>query len=178
MATTANRAYPYPIASDNVRPYEDIQLLADAVDADVNPIFTAWTAYTPTLTADSGSPAAGTGGTLTGRYKQLGKTVHIAVQFLLGTGFVSGTGGWYLSLPVGLSARTAQRPTGAGYYRDTSAAGGGHFNGLAVVRTDIDASKIAFFDGNGHNQVGGSLAQPFAWAAADYLNASLTYEVA
>ncbi len=36
MATTANRAYPYPTSTDDVRPHEDIEALADAVDADVD----------------------------------------------------------------------------------------------------------------------------------------------
>lgn len=35
-ATTANRAYPYPQATNNVRPYEHIQQLAEAIDTDVN----------------------------------------------------------------------------------------------------------------------------------------------
>jgi hypothetical protein len=43
MATTSNRGYPYPTSGDDVRPHEDIEALADAVDADVealdNPVF-------------------------------------------------------------------------------------------------------------------------------------------
>jgi hypothetical protein len=37
-ATTANRAYPYPLFSDSVAPQDDIAALANAVDADVNTI--------------------------------------------------------------------------------------------------------------------------------------------
>ncbi len=37
-ATTSNRGYPYPQSTDDFRPYEDIQALAEAVDADVEPL--------------------------------------------------------------------------------------------------------------------------------------------
>lgn len=40
MGATANRSYPYPADSDPVRPYEDIQELAEAVDTDVNALAT------------------------------------------------------------------------------------------------------------------------------------------
>lgn len=67
-ATTSNRSYPYPQSTDDVRPYQDIQALAEAVDADVDPFLdpcichcvqtvvqTGWTSatYTPiTFTAE------------------------------------------------------------------------------------------------------------------------------
>lgn len=34
--TTANRAYPYPETTDDVRPYADIQALAEALDIDID----------------------------------------------------------------------------------------------------------------------------------------------
>jgi hypothetical protein len=36
--TTANRAYPYPESTDDVRPYADLQALADALDIDIDAI--------------------------------------------------------------------------------------------------------------------------------------------
>jgi hypothetical protein len=45
---------------------------------------TAWTAYTPTWTSDSGSPSIGNG-TLVGRYKQLGKTVFFNLKLTYGS---------------------------------------------------------------------------------------------
>lgn len=37
-ANTTNRSYPYPQSTDDFRPYEDIQALAEAVDDDIAPI--------------------------------------------------------------------------------------------------------------------------------------------
>lgn len=37
-SNTSNRAYTFPTSNDDVRPYEDIQALAEDVDADVNTI--------------------------------------------------------------------------------------------------------------------------------------------
>jgi len=42
---------------------------------------TAWTSYTPTITADGGGFALNNG-TLTGRYKQIGKTVFFSLKFV------------------------------------------------------------------------------------------------
>lgn len=176
MATTANRLYPYPIASDNVRPYEDIQALADAVDADVNPIFTAWTAYTPTHTSDTGSPTLGTGGVVGGRYKQIGKTVHYRGRLKFGTGASFGTGGWYVSLPVAsinsVIGSTSIPHLGAAYYRDQSAST--NYSGICGVFPDLNASRLAFYYGTTQIQ----FTQPFTWAVDDHLSWDLTYEAA
>src|ERR1044072_1186836 len=141
MATTANRLYPYPLASDNVRPYEDIQALADAVDADVNPLFTAWTSYTPPHTSDTGTPTIGTGGVLAAKYKQIGKTVHYRGRLKFGTGASFGTGAWYVSLPVAdvntVSGSTSLPDHGAAQYRDSSASA--NYAGICSILPDLNA---------------------------------------
>lgn len=51
-ATTSDRGYPYPQSTDDFRPYEDIQALAEAVDADAQNLWDAnadWQTYTPLL---------------------------------------------------------------------------------------------------------------------------------
>jgi hypothetical protein len=60
---------------------------------------TAWTSYTPTITADGGGFALNNG-TLTGRYKQVGKTVFFNLKFVFGSTTSAGTGHWNFSLPV------------------------------------------------------------------------------
>jgi len=59
----------------------------------------AWTTYTPTWTADGTAPAIGNG-TLTGRYKTVGKSVLFSIRVLMGTTTTYGSGNWRFGLPV------------------------------------------------------------------------------
>ena len=60
----------------------------------------AWTSYTPSWTSE-GSPQPVLGnGTITGRYKQIGKTVFVSIRLDLGTTSTTGTSNWRFSLPV------------------------------------------------------------------------------
>jgi hypothetical protein len=99
MGTTTNRAYPYPASTDDVRPHEDIQALAEAVDTDVQTIVADWSSYTPVWSSSGTAPALGNG-TLTGKYKRVGDTVHIRIVLLLGTTSTVGSGTYRFSLPV------------------------------------------------------------------------------
>lgn len=176
MATTANRLYPYPLSSDNVRPYEDIQALADAVDADVNPIFTAWTAYTPAHTSDTGSPTLGTGGIVGARYKQIGKTVHYRGRLKFGTGASFGTGGWYVALPVASANNVIGSTTiphlGTAQYRDASASLS--YQGICGVFPDLNASRLAFYYATSQLQ----FTVPYTWAVDDHFSWTISYEAA
>jgi hypothetical protein len=60
---------------------------------------TAWTSYTPTWTSDSGTPSIGDG-SITGRYKQIGKTVFFNLKLTYGTTTTGGSGAWMFTLPV------------------------------------------------------------------------------
>lgn len=64
--------------------------------------YTAWTSYTPTWTTQVSSPAVGNG-TLVGRYKIIGKTMHLAIKLTCGTTTTFGTGYWKFSLPGGIT---------------------------------------------------------------------------
>jgi hypothetical protein len=60
---------------------------------------TAWTSYTPTWTSDSSTPSIGNG-SLTGRYKQIGKTVFFSLKLTYGSTTTGGAGAWMFGLPV------------------------------------------------------------------------------
>jgi hypothetical protein len=167
--TTANRLYPYPESSDNVRPYEDIQALADAVDVDVTAILAAWTAYTPAINGDSGTPTLGTGGTISGRYKQVGKTVTAQATFTLGTSAAI-SGAWYITLPV--AARSTFEASGSLYIRDI--APGANYHGNCVILVSANTGRVAMYVGNA--QV--TAAVPHAWASGDRCTITITYEAA
>jgi hypothetical protein len=59
----------------------------------------AWTTYNPSWTASVTNPVIGNG-TITGRYKQIGKTVFVVVKISMGTSTTYGSGIWRISLPV------------------------------------------------------------------------------
>lgn len=86
------------------------QIALDAVGAD-------WTAYTPTLSADSGSWGAAT--VNLARYKQDGKTLTIALNVT--SSVASGTPSELrISLPSGLTAKSNAIVAMASVYRDGS----------------------------------------------------------
>ena len=61
----------------------------------------AWGAYTPALTAATTNPTLGTGGAITGKFIQIGKTVIGWALVTFGTsGTNAGSGAYFLSLPV------------------------------------------------------------------------------
>jgi len=71
-------------------------ILAD----DHNSHLLAWTAYTPTWASSAGSVAIGNG-TLSGRYRKVGKTVDFVVALTAGSTTTYGTAGafWSFGLP-------------------------------------------------------------------------------
>ena len=76
---------------------------ASAAIAQSKLAFDAWQTYTPAWTTGGSAPSLGNG-TLTGRYAQVGKTVHGAVALTMGSTTTFGTGAYFLSLPVTASA--------------------------------------------------------------------------
>ncbi|MET4197294.1 hypothetical protein ABIB96_001282 [Bradyrhizobium sp. LA3.X] len=61
----------------------------------------AWTAYTPTVSAQTPGGTPPTFSSISGRYRQVGKTVHVQVNVGVTTAG-TGTGGVVISLPVAL----------------------------------------------------------------------------
>lgn len=123
--TTANRAYRYPLSTDDVRPYEDIGFLASDVDADVQALYAAaWVAFSyPTLTwtGSSSNPALGNGG-LIGRYQLLTtKMIRFQGQLTIGSSSTFGTGFWIFNVPFNASADAVNLCIGTHRMDDISA---------------------------------------------------------
>lgn len=98
--TTPIYSLPYPVSSDLVSAYPALgQDLAEDLDDILAAKWTtdtAWTAYTPTVRAESGTP---TTVTATGRYVKIGKIVHLYVQIsVVNKGTASA--GMIFTLPV------------------------------------------------------------------------------
>ena len=132
----------------------------------------AWSTYTPTLTATVSNPNMGSGATRQGRYIRYGRTVTVEVILIFGSGMSAGSGFYEISLPVTARTQANGRRTGSAYTWDNS--GSGDFaDGVAFinsgatdrVRLSIDSSVV------GHNA-------PWAWAANDEIGLTITYEAA
>jgi len=136
---------------------------------------TAWTAYTPTITADGGGFALNNG-TLTGRYKQIGKTVFFKLKFVYGSTTNAGSGHWNFSLPVtaydsDFTFSASILDSGIAWY---GGIGNGNYTGstssFAVITTSPSASVSTWVPvGNGG---------PFTWGATDNITITGSYEAA
>lgn len=147
---------------------------------------TAWTSFTPAWTATSGTPAVGTGGSLTGSYQLLGKTVMFKLNLVLGTtGMSTGSGAaWWFSLPVAHVAA----PSGVGQHGIMA---GGYAEDLstrayASPGARLKASSTTLFEltySVDNSGVPGSAAtfgatSPFTWGSGDYLSIYGMYQAA
>ena len=136
---------------------------------------TAWTAYTPTISADGGGFALNNG-TLTGRYKQIGKTVFFKLKFVFGSTTNAGSGHWNFSLPVtaydsDFTFSASILDSGVAWY---GGIGNGNYTGstttFAVNVTSPNAAVATWVVvGNGG---------PFSWGAADNITITGSYEAA
>jgi hypothetical protein len=78
----------------------------------------AWASYTPSWTVSGGGAALGNG-TVSGRYRRQGTTVHIQQRLTIGSTSTLGTGAVRLSLPSGMTGG-ALASTGSGFWLDAS----------------------------------------------------------
>ena len=140
---------------------------------DLSSSFSAWTSYTPSWTSSGTAPSLGNG-TITGRYKQIGKTVFVFVKLNIGSTSTMGTGDWRFSLPV-----PAQNPdciqfpvsildNGVAWYQGTA---NGTYTGL-TDRTSI------ITDGTGATSGAVTASNPFTWGTGDSLQFNGSYEAA
>lgn len=139
-------------------------------------LFIPMTAYTPVFTAASGTPAIGTGGSLTGRYEQVGKMVHLTIYGLWGTSGSAGTGGWSFSLPVTASAVSGQITIGSAILNDVSAGSPGHMAGICMIQPAVSATTVSPFGAASGTVVSGT--SPFTWTSTDFFALTISYEAA
>lgn len=144
-----------------------------------------WTTYTPTWTATSGTPAVGTGGSLTGDYFQVGKLVVFRMNLVLGTtGMSTGTGTWAFGLPVAhIAAPSGIGQHGlnlGGYFEDSGvrayAQPGGRLKTSSTTAFEITYSLDSATNPGSGSTVGATA--PFTWGSADYLSVYGSYQAA
>lgn len=140
---------------------------------DLTGITDAWISYTPSWTASGSAPSLGNG-TISGRYKVVGKTIFVSVKLVTGSTTTYGSGDWRFSLPVtAYSADSIQMScsmldNGINWYQGTV---NGTYSGL-TDRTSI------ICDTAGVNAAAVTATTPFTWGAGDSLIFNGSYEAA
>jgi len=130
-----------------------------------------WTVYSPSWTASTTNPVIGNG-TITGRYKAIGKTVFVSVKINMGTSTTYGSGTWRVSLPVNaFSASSAMFPTvfldnGFNWFQGTSYTEYGGATSYVTPVWDKGATGSAAIDST----------TPFTWGSTDSFSFAGSYE--
>ena len=130
-----------------------------------------WTPYTPVWSTNGTQPAIGNG-VLKGRFTTIGKTCHCTISVTIGTTTLQGSGAWFFLIP------TAVQQDGQNTISGIALAQKGTGNGIVHVGAVRFSGQNVFFQMTGF-QGGGVLAPgvPFAWEAADTLDASFTFTI-
>ena len=132
----------------------------------------AWTSYTPTLTATTTSPTPGSGSVVTGAYYQLGKMVTYRATIKFGTsGVAAGSGFYEVSLPVTARTLASSRQQGSATAWDNSTSN--FEDGCVFIETGATTKARL--------SIGGTVvtnAVPWTWAASDQFDFTITYEAA
>ena len=134
----------------------------------------AWTSYTPSWSTPGTQPSIGDG-TLSGAYKQIGKTVFVRVRLVFGTTTTGGTGDWQFGLPVSASsAAGVQFPcsildAGNAWYQATV---NGQYSGFTDRTSVIGQSSGA------NSSQGITSTFPITWGNLDSLQFNGSYEAA
>lgn len=127
----------------------------------------AWTTYTPAVTASAGAFALGNG-TMTARYLEIGKTVTLNWKIILGTTTNFGTVGAYLIIPLPSGHVTTDQFTGMFAAIDT---GNLEYGGYAKILSG--GSTVELF-----KPVSGRIANnsPYGPLDTDIYSFTITYE--
>jgi hypothetical protein len=131
----------------------------------------AWTSYTPAWTTDGTQPSIGNG-TITGAYKQIGKTVFVRVKLNAGSSTNFGSGAFQFSLPVtasspdGIQFPCSMLDNGIHWYQGTV---NGTYSGNNYK------SAIIYPNTSGWSDAVTSTA-PFTWGNTDSLQFNGSYE--
>lgn len=130
----------------------------------LNALGSAWTSYTPAITAATTNPTLGST-SVSGFYRKIGKTVDIDIDITIGSGFSAGSGAYRFSFPAGVSPLlTAQsRPLGLVHVRDVSVPATTTHNAYY-----FSSSVFAVVASGGGGLLGAS--SPITWASGDIIS--------
>lgn len=144
----------------------DLETIRQAVAASAEP----WTSFTPVWTSTGTAPAFGSS-TITGRYRQVGKTVDFGV-YILFAGATFGTGVYFFSLPVSAASALVTEQVVPAWGFDFSASD----RRPGVVRILNGTTCEPHFSSGLNGQM--AATSPFTWANGDWVLWGGTYTVA
>ena len=130
---------------------------------------TAWTSYTPTITNFTLG-----NGTVTARYKLIGKTLLLQCKIVFGsTSSISGSPIFYMPFSAKISnmqgtANILIQDFGTAYYKAMSADGAGNY--FYIYAESANGTYV--------RDIGISSTVPMTWASTDYFIINGTYEAA
>lgn len=139
---------------------------------DLRLAWAAWTAFTPTWTAETTNPVIGNG-TLAGAYLLMGKTLFVNIYVKAGSTTTFGAGEWRFALPASLAATTTRRQVLHGMAQDASTA-----NRVPLSGRLSDSGTLVDRIGSGSGSTGVTSTVPFTWATDDLLSLEGVIEVA
>lgn len=131
------------------------------------PVQYDWKAYTPTASGVT----LGTGGTLSGRYQQIGKTINFSIDLVLGTGGAL-TANPGFTVPGARASLALRDVVGQAFLHDESA----NANRLLPVYFGTAGSTVNIADSSGSTVVNATL--PWTWAQSDTIKLRGSYEAA
>jgi hypothetical protein len=158
--------------------YAGQEVDAETMEAEIHDQFAdlvaPWTSYTPTWTATGTAPAL-LNGTLTGRYKLIGKTCIVSVKLTAGSSTTYGTGSYMLSLPV--AAVAGFDSVGQVFIGDSSVGAAGYSTtGVALVLGG--GTTMGLYAGNTGSGSAVTPTNPQTFASGDRIWASIAYKTA
>jgi hypothetical protein len=170
--TTPNYGWPVPTSTDLVKDGATaIEALGDAVDSTVFGLGVsgAWTAYTPTFT----NLTVGNG-TLTARYKQLGKTIIAQVRFVFGS--TSSITGAPVRITLPVTAQSANETSYPMYILDSGVA---DYIGRAQLYATTYLEMYAINASSTYGALSSfSGTVPMTWTTNDKFTINFVYEAA
>lgn len=168
-----------PIATN----FSDLQILLNGgLDADnlddaavtAAKLSLPYIAYVPVWSSSGTQPAIGNG-TISGRYVQVGKLVHVRGDLALGGTSSGGTGTYFISLPVAANTSGSSQ---LGAIRILDSSTGNQGTGVLarlISSTTFDMVYPATLHGSSSVV---AASAPWAWAPSDSISWNFTYEAA
>lgn len=136
----------------------------------------AWTTYVPTWGVTGGTPSTIGNGSLSGRYQQVGKTVHLAAQITMGSTTTYGASQWTLSLPVTALTSSTLRQIIPGRVFDNSPANG--YLAVGHINTDPDLLLLEVQSASSAGTDAMRQGFPITFATGDLVMLTGSYEAA
>lgn len=133
----------------------------------------AWTIYTPAWTGATTNPSIGNG-QLSGTYKIVGKTLHLAITMVVGTTTTFGSGSWFFGLPPGVTYSNDIEKTGV-----CRVSVGGVILG-GVVQGINNGTSVVPYVPNTTTSVALNAASstvPATWSSGNYIVISITGQI-